>query len=359
MTHHEGGSFDQERLTKSFFELVIRIAVLAVLLYWSVTLVRPFVTIVIWSAILAVALYPTFEWFAGVLGKRRRLAAFVVTLLCLLVVVGPATWLALDLVESLRSIVERLDLSTITLPALPKAVRDWPLVGEQIYQSWSFASNNIKETLANIAPQLKPIGGRLLSMAANAGTGLLQFFISIIVAGFLFCPAQKIANGIRLFVRKLAPTRADDLVEHAGATVRAVSRGVIGISALQASLIGLGLVVAGIPGASLLTSAALVLGIVQIGPSIVTIPLIIWSWFSMETMAAILFTAYMVPVNLVDNILKPVVMARGLGTPMLVIVVGVIGGTVGYGITGLFLGPIILTVIWELLAAWVAEDAAD
>ena len=359
MAHHDGGSLDQERLTKSLFELIIRIAVLAILLYWAVTLVRPFVTIVIWSAVLAVALYPTFEWLARILGERRRLAAFILTIVGLLVVIGPATWLALGLIESIRSVSERLDLSVITIPAPPKTVRDWPIIGEHIYESWSFASSNIKAALANIAPQLKPIGSRLLATAANAGSGVLQFFIAIIVAGFLFSPAPRIAHGVRMFARKLAPRRADQLVEHAGATIRAVSRGVIGISVLQASLIGLGLVVAGVPGASLLTSAALVLGILQIGPSLVTIPLIIWSWFSMETAGAILFTAYMVPVNLIDNVLKPVVMARGLSTPMVVILVGVIGGTVGYGITGLFLGPIILTVIWELLVAWVVEDAMD
>jgi predicted PurR-regulated permease PerM len=358
VTDRGRGSLDQEHLNKSIFELVIRIAVLAILLYWAVTLVRPFVTIVIWSAILAVALYPTFEWLAGALGERRRLAAFILTIVSLVVVIGPATWLALDLIESLRSISGRLDLATIVLPAPPAAIKEWPLIGEQIYHSWSLAASNIKTTLANIAPQLKPIGSRLLGMAANAGTGLVQFLISIIVAGFLFCPGQKIVDGVKLFVRKLTPSRADELVKHAGETIRAVSRGVIGISALQALLIGFGLIAAGVPGASLLTSAALILGIVQIGPAVIVIPLIIWSWFAMETTAALLFTAYMVPVNMLDNILKPIVMSRGLSTPMLVILVGVIGGTIGYGITGLFLGPIILTVIWELLAAWVGEDKA-
>ena len=232
------------------------------------------------------------------------------------------------------------------------------MIGEKIYNSWNLAASNAKAALANIAPQLKPLGSGLLHMAANAGTGVLQFFISIIVAGFLFCPGRKIADNIKLFARRLAPGRAGELVDHAGATIRAVSRGVIGISVLQALLIGLGLIAAGIPGASLLTSAALILGIVQIGPAIIVIPAIIWSWMELETMTALLFTIYMVPVNLLDNILKPIVMARGLGTPMLVIVVGVIGGTVGYGITGLFLGPIVLTVIWELFAAWIAEDEA-
>jgi predicted PurR-regulated permease PerM len=104
-----------------------------------------------------------------------------------------------------------------------------------------------------------------------------------------------------------------------------------------------------------LTSAILVLGIIQIGPSIVIIPLIIWAWTAMETTTALLFTVYMIPVNLLDNILRPLVMGRGLDTPILIILIGVIGGTISYGITGLFLGPIVLAVIWELLMAWIRE----
>ena len=112
---------------------------------------------------------------------------------------------------------------------------------------------------------------------------------------------------------------------------------------------------AGIPGASLITSAVLILGIIQVGPAIVLIPLIIWSWTAMETTTALLFTAYMIPVSLLDNILRPLVMGRGLDTPMLIILIGVFGGTISYGITGLFLGPIVLAVIWELLVAWIRE----
>jgi predicted PurR-regulated permease PerM len=130
---------------------------------------------------------------------------------------------------------------------------------------------------------------------------------------------------------------------------------VIGISVLQALLAGLGLMAVGIPAASLITSLVLILGIIQIGPSIVLIPLIVWSWMTMETKTALLFTAYMVPVSLLDNVLRPLVMGRGLDTPMLIILIGVIGGTLSYGITGLFLGPIVLAVIWELLVAWIKE----
>jgi predicted PurR-regulated permease PerM len=348
-------SFDREWITATFTDLIIRFSVLAILVYFSLVLVRPFITIVIWSAVLAVALYPAFGWLALRLGNRRRLAAFLITIVSLLIVIGPATWLALDLIESLRSLSERLDPSLISLPAPPEAVKSWPLIGDQIYQSWHLASINTKEALTDLAPHLKPLGSTLLRIAADGGASALQFLISIIVAGFLFCPGPSIVKSVKLLSRRLAPDRAEGFVDLAGATIRAVSQGVIGVSVLQALLAGLGLTAVGIPSASLITSAVLILGIVQIGPSVVIIPAIIWSWVTMETTTALLFTAYMMPVNLLDNILKPFVMTRGLRTPMLVIAIGVIGGTLGYGITGLFLGPIVLTVFWELIAAWVAE----
>jgi predicted PurR-regulated permease PerM len=290
----------------------------------------------------------------GLFGGRRRLAAALLTLVSLLIVIGPVTWLALGLIDSLRILSGHLDLSALALPPPRETVKSWPLIGDQVYQFWDLASNNLQAALAKIAPHLRPIGSSLLQIAASAGTGAVKFFIAIIVAGFLYSPA--LAGGChRKFSHALASGRGEEFVQLAGATIRAVSRGVIGISALQAVFAGLGLMVAGVPGASLITSAVLILGIIQIGPSIVLIPLIIWSWTAMETTTASLFTAYMIPVSLLDNALRPLLMGRGLQTPTLVILIGVIGGTISFGITGLFLGPIILAVIWELLVAWVRE----
>ena len=345
----------RDQFTATWVELTVRLGVLGLLLYFSFLLVRPFISIAIWSVVLTVALYPVYEWMVHLLGGRRRLAAALLTLLTLLIVIGPATWLAFGLIDSLRILSERLDPSALALPQPRETVKSWPLIGEQIYQFWDLASNNLQAALAKIAPYLKPIGSNLLTIAADAGTGAIKFFIAIIIAGFLYSPAPLLVDALRKFSRRLASGRGEEFVQLAGATIRAVSRGVIGISALQAFFAGLGLMVAGIPGASLITSAVLILGIIQIGPSIVLIPLIIWSWTVMETATALLFTAYMIPVNLMDNALRPVVMGRGLQTPTLVILIGVIGGTISYGITGLFLGPIILAVIWELLVAWTRE----
>jgi predicted PurR-regulated permease PerM len=341
--------------TAAFIEIAIRLGALALLLYWSLILVRPFISIVIWSVVLTVALYPIFEWMSLRLGGRPRLAATLITVLSLLVVIGPATWLALGLVDSLRVISERLDFSTLAIPPPSLAVKNWPLIGEPIYQFWDLASTNLREALAKIIPQLKPLGSSLLRIGADTGLGLIKFLASIIVAGFLFLHAPQLVDAVKRFSRRLNSARGEEFVNQAGATIRAVSRGVIGISVLQALLAGFGLMIADIPQASLITFGVLVFGIIQIGPSIIIIPVIIWAWTMMETSSALLFTAYMVPVNLLDNLLRPIVMGRGLKTPMLVILVGVIGGTLAYGITGLFLGPIVLAVIWELFVAWIGE----
>jgi predicted PurR-regulated permease PerM len=350
----------RDQPTGPFIETAIRLGALALLLYWTLILVRPFISIVIWSVVLTVALYPVFEWMTLRLGGRRRLAAFLVTMLSLLIVIGPATWLALGLIESLRMVHSQFDFSTVAIPAPPQTVKGWPLIGEPIYQFWDLASTNFKAAMNEILPQLKPLGSSLLRIGADTGIGTIKFLASIIVAGFLFSPAPSLADAIKNFARRLNPERGEEFVVQAGATIRAVSRGVIGISVLQALLAGIGLMVAGVSQASLIAFAVLILGIIQIGPSIILIPVIIWSWTAMETTSALLFTAYMIPVNLLDNLLRPIVMGRGLKTPMLVILIGVIGGTLAYGITGLFLGPIVLAVIWELLGSWIREsDAAQ
>ncbi|MGB6558699.1 MAG: AI-2E family transporter [Pseudolabrys sp.] len=344
-----------DRTTTSFIEVAIRLGALALLLYWTLILVRPFLSIAIWSAVLTVALYPVFEWTSHQLGGRRRIAAALITFLSLLIIIGPATWLALGLVDGLRLISERLDLANLTIPPPSISVKDWPLIGQPIYQFWELASTNLSAALAQIVPQLKPLGSSLLRIGADTGLGIIMFLAAIVVAGFLFSPAPMIAEAIKKFSRRLNPTRGEEFVEQAGATIRAVSRGVIGISVLQALLAGVGLMVAGIPQASLITFGVLVLGIIQIGPSIILIPVIIWAWTFMGTIPALLFTAYMVPINLLDNLLRPIVMGRGLKTPILIILIGVIGGTLAYGITGLFLGPIVLAVIWELFVSWIDE----
>ena len=336
----------------STVDVVIRLGLIGLLIYWSLRVIGPFVTVALWSAILVVALYPIFDWLSRSL-RSQRLAATLITLLCLAVVIGPVTWLGFALIGGAEFMVRALD--TLAIPSPPAAVKAWPFVGEQIFRLWTRAINDTQAILLEMVPRLKPFGSKLLDLAGTVIWGLLEFIASIIIAGFLYIPGPRLAQGLRSALIRISGERADEMMHLAGRTILNVSRGVVGIALVQSLLAGIGFVVAGIGGAGFLSFLVLILAIVQIGPSVLLVPMIIWSWVSMKTSHALLFTAYMIPVGLFDNVFRPVVMARGLETPMPVILVGVIGGTIAYGISGLFLGPIVLSVAWALLVHWVED----
>jgi predicted PurR-regulated permease PerM len=334
--------------------LAIRIVCLGFLGYWSLILIRPFLTIIVWSMIIAVALYPIFDWLSVKLYGHRALAAIAITILSLLVMLGPATWLALSLAETVWILLARLGDGTLTFPPPSEAVKAWPLIGEKIYESWLLASTNLRALVIEAAPHLKPLGSSLLNAAGSMGINLLKFIIAVVISGFLLIPGSSLIHSIKNVLGRVAAARGEEFVDLAGATIRNVSRGIIGIAILQALLAGIGLLFAGVPAAGLFSFLVLLLGILQIGPSLILVPLIIWSWFAMDATKAILFTLYMVPVNLLDNILRPLV-AKGLATPMPVILIGVLGGTLVHGMIGLFVGPIVLSIAWQLIVVWTRD----
>ena len=339
----------------STVDVAIKIGLLGLLVYWSLKVIGPFLTVGLWSAILAVALYPMFDWLAQRLGSRR-LAAILVTLLCLMIVVGPVAWLGFGLIHGVEYVIKELESSVLSIPFPAETVKDWPLIGKPVYDLWTRAATDTKAILLEVMPRLKPLAGQLLEIAQSVIFGLLEFVASIVIAGFLYSPGPQLVDALRAFSRRTLSDRSEEVVKLAGSTIRNVSRGVVGVALVQSFLAGLGLLAAGIPAAGFFTFLALVLGIIQIGPAIVLIPIVLWSWTALETTNALLFTLYMIPVGLVDNVLRPLVMAHGLATPMPVILIGVIGGTIAFGISGLFLGPIVLSVAWVLVVAWVRED---
>jgi predicted PurR-regulated permease PerM len=340
----------------SNIDIAIRIGLLALIGYLSWKVIGPFLTVALWSAILAVALYPLFDWLVRQLGNHR-LAATLITLLCLTIVVGPLTWLGFVLIGDVGYLVRALDAGLLSIPLPAESVKSWPLIGERVHQLWSLAANNIKALLTELAPTLKPVGGKLLETTQGVVLGLLEFVAAIVIAGFLYTSGPRLVESIRIFLRRIIVShRGEEIVQLVGSTIRNVSHGVVGVALVQSFLAGVGFLVAGIPAAGLLTFLVLLLGIAQVGPTLLIIPIVIWSWMTMEATSALMFTAYMVPVNLVDNILRPIVMARGLITPMPVILIGVMGGLIAYGLAGLFVGPVVLAVAWTLIVAWVYED---
>ena len=336
--------------------LAIRLVCLGLLGYWTLIIIRPFLTIVIWSAIIAVALYPIFYWLSGKLHGYRMLAAFTITLLSLLLILGPATWLGLSLAESVRMLIARLSEGTIALPPPPEAIKAWPLIGNKAYETWDLASTNLRALLTQAVPYLKPLGGTLLGAAGSFGINLLKFIAATIISGFLFIPGPALVESIKNILRHLAGSRGAMFVDMTGVTVRTISRGVIGVAVLQALLAGIGLIIAEVPAPGLISFLVLLLGIIQIGPSIILVPLVIWSWFAMDATSAVLFSLYMIPVNFLDNVLRPLVMAKGLGTPIWIILLGVFGGTIVHGMIGLFVGPVVLSIAWQLIVLWTRNE---
>ncbi|WFU38266.1 AI-2E family transporter [Bradyrhizobium sp. CB82] len=342
---------------EDIIQLLIRLGLLALLIIWTFVIIRPFVSILTWSAVMAVAFYPAFSWLAKLLGGRPRTAAAILTLIAFGIVVGPAAWLGVSAVEGVKDLASQLGSGELVLQPAPQQVKTWPLIGPQLYELWDQAYTNVRAVAREIAPYLKPLAGPLLSFAGDAGLGTLQFLVSVLVSGILLPFGPQLVAVTRGFLIRIVPEQSEHFLELAGATIRAVAQGVIGVAIVQALLAGIGFKLADVPSAGLLAFVVLLLSIVQIGPLIVLLPVIIWIWVDKDVTTALLLTVFLVLVGFLDNILKPLVMGRGLTTPTLVILIGVIGGTLAHGIIGLFIGPIILSVAWELAAAWIRIDS--
>ncbi|MGJ0508803.1 MAG: AI-2E family transporter [Methylocystis sp.] len=348
----------ERRFNAVFIELSIRLFVIGALAYWTFGIVAPFGAMIIWSVVLAVALYPLFDRLSTAIGGRPAISAALITVAALVLVIGPVTWMGVGFIDPIKSLIAGFDNGDIAVPPPPEAVKNLPLVGAQIHAFWELASTNLHSALVQILPQLKPVGEYLLGMVRNAGVGTLKFLLSVILSGFLLAYASQLIVGVRALARRIDPTNGHNYLNLAGATINAVSRGVMGLSLMQAVIGAIGMYLANVPGASLLTIAILVLGIVQIGPLLVVAPVVFWAWTTLSTPGAIALTICMLTVNYMDNVLKPFILAHGLSTPIPVIFIGVIGGVLAHGVAGLFVGPVVLAVVWELGNAWIAEEVA-
>lgn len=341
---------------RNALEASIRIGVLLVLVLWCFDIVKPFVTIVLWGVIIAIAVYPSYESLQAKMGNRRGLAAVVFTLIMLVVLLLPASMFTGTIIDGTRQTADVLSSGKVHIPPPPESVSHWPIIGEKLAAFWQLASSNLQEALARVQPQIKDVSRWLLGAAAGAGLGLLKFLASIIIAGVLLPGGASSAGSADRVFRRLAGVRGSEFRQLATSTVRSVARGILGVALIQATLAGIGLVVVGVPAAGLLTVVILMLCIVQLGPGLIMIPAAIWLFAAGDSqLTAILFAIYTVPVILIDNLLKPMLLGRGVAVPMLVIFLGAIGGFISMGIIGLFVGSIVLVVGYTLMEQWLGS----
>lgn len=339
-------------------DLTIRIGFLALFIYGTLMLVAPLFGLMLWAVILGVAVYPLHALLTRWLGGRPKTSATLLTLIGLAITLGPVALLGAEVVDLGVKLYDGLANGTLKLPPPRDELLDWPLLGPQIHAFWTRAHQNIAETLAQVAPVVLPTLQVAAGKLAGLGIDMIALALSVIIMGALLVIGGTFVDYTRRFAERVVKGSGAGMVDMAGATVRNVSRGVIGVAVIQSLLAGILMTTFGVPAAGPLALVALVLCVVQIGPALVLIPVIIWAWTAMGTGQAVLFTALVVPVMLIDNVLKPLWMSRGLDTPMLVILIGVLGGLMAFGMVGLFVGPVILSVFHQLFVHWIDQDPA-
>jgi predicted PurR-regulated permease PerM len=350
-------SSDDKIVQSRALEAVIRIGLMVLLIWWCFNIVKPFILPVLWGAIIAVALYPLFRKLQALLGGHEKLAAVLITLAALTILIVPTVMLSGSLVTNTQRISARIEAGTLTIPPPSDKVRDWPLIGKKLDKTWRLASTNLDEVLDQFEPQLKAGGKKLLSFAAGAGAEVLKFVLAIIIAGALMVKARNGTRALEAIAgRLMGPARGREMVTLTGATIRSVAQGVLGVALIQAVGAGIGLMVMGVPYTGLWTLAVLVLAIVQLPTILILGPIILYVFSIADTMPAVFFAIWSIIVGASDTFLKPLFLGRGLDIPMLVILLGAIGGMILSGIIGLFVGAVVLAVGYRLFVAWLHPE---
>lgn len=338
-------------------EISIRLGAITLLVVACLTIVAPFVGIVLWGLIIAIAADAPFDALARSFGGRRGLAATLVVVVTLLVLVVPMVQLSESLVEGAQSFSKDLSAGRVHVPPPDPSVADWPVIGERVFKNWTLASDNLREAFEGAKPQLQAISRWLLGAAGSAGAGVLQLIGSLLIAGVMLSRGEGRRRAIERFaVRMAGPERGRRLTTLANATVRSVVQGILGVALVQAVLAGGGFMVAGVPAAGLWALLVLVAAVVQLPVAIAMVPPLIYAFSSIGGLTAVVLLVWCLAVGLLDNVLKPILFGRGVDVPALVIFMGAIGGMLTMGIIGLFLGSVVLALGFALFMAWL-EDA--
>lgn len=338
---------------------------LMVLIAGSLWVLSPFLAATVWATMLVVATWPILESVQKRLGNRRAPAVAVMTVGMLLLVVIPL-WVAVETilgrVDELRQLVQRLASSG--LPQPPVWVSELPLVGDRLAVTWkTWADAGPRGLRATLGPHASDAARWLFAKVGSVGGTLVQFLLVVILSAVMYSSGEAAANGVRRFGRRLAGEQGEASVILAGKAIRSVALGV-GVTAVTQTLLGaLGLAVAGVPFVSVLSAVMLMLCIAQLGPALVLFPAVAWVYWSGSTGWGTFLLLWSIFVGTIDNVLRPVLIRKGADLPLLLIFAGVVGGLLGFGLIGIFVGPVVLAVTYTLLSAWIdsgleAEAAA-
>lgn len=349
---------DAAAKSRYYLDLFIRLALLSAAIVASIRIVAPFFSLMLWGLVLAVTLYPLFLGLRKRTGWTAGRTATAMTLAFVLLLGAPAGLLGVSFATHVADGVAVLRDGTLEVPVPLESVRDWPVVGEKLYATWSEAHRDTEAFLEHIRPQIAGAARTALASAASTAGTFLLFIASLIVAGIMMAYGESGTAAMqRIACRAAGPERGLSIHRLATLTVRSVAAGVVGVAVIQSLLLGVGFLLAGIPAAGVLALVVLIVGILQLPALIISLPAIAYLWGVGDagTVVNVVLTAYFLIAGAADNVLKPMLLGRGIDVPMPVVLIGALGGMVASGIVGLFTGSVILSVVYQLYIEWAHE----
>ena len=344
--------------TTQEIDIFIRIGVCFLLMVWCFEIIRPIVSPILWGVVIAIGVYPIYQWLIKKTNLSNTLGAALFTLLMLILLITPTVMLTGVLFENAESLTRNLESGTLSIPESPDVVSELPLIGEKLDEFWTQVAEDPKTALGQIEPHLKAFGEWMLKAAAGAGLSMMLFVFAIIIAGVFIAKANVCNKAFMVILNRLAGERADNIARLSYNVVLSVIRGIVGVAFIQAILAGLGFMAMGIPGAGFLFMICLVVAVVQISIAFILIPISIYAFSFASTDVAIVFLIWNLVIGLMDNVLKPLLLGRGVDAPMLLVFLGAIGGLLHSGILGLFIGPVVLVLGYKLLLLWLEQGAS-
>jgi predicted PurR-regulated permease PerM len=330
------------------------------LIVGSLWVLRPFIAAFVWAATIVLATWPVLQWLERRFGGRRGPAVLVMIAAMLAVFVLPIGLAARAMLTGIDDVASLAGLlSGLSLPSAPGWLKNVPLVGPQIAESWNAMAGAGPEGLVEkLQPYLRGFGSWFASHAGTIASLLVQFLITTVFAAVLYSGGEAWADWVRRFARRLAGERGDQVAVLAAQAVRGVALGVVVTALLQTILGGIGVMVAGVPFAAVLTALMFLLCIAQLGPLLVLVAATAWVYMHSGPVAGTIMLVYALIVGVMDNFVRPVLIKRGADLPLLLIFTGVVGGLVSLGLVGIFVGPVLLAVTYTLLNDWVAPSGA-
>jgi predicted PurR-regulated permease PerM len=349
----------EQRLASPLLDVLIRAGLILGMVMLCYRVFAPFLTLTVWALILAVTIYPLHQSLASKIGGKQGLAATLLVVIGVILIVAPTAMLMNSLGDSVHQLVNDVQNNSLKIPAPRPRVEQWPVVGKKIHNVWSKAYADLPALVKSMQPKIGELAKTALSFVASIASGLLQFIASFIIAGIIMAFGQSGSRGsLAIFERIVGNARGSEFAKLSAATIRAVAQGVIGVAFIQAIIVGLALLVAGVPWAGALALIVLVLGIAQVPALIVTLPAIFYIWSSGDysNAAAIAYTVVLLLSGMADNVLKPLMLGRGVDAPMPVILLGALGGMAAAGILGMFVGATLLALGYQIFMGWVAAN---